>query len=343
MGDNMGKVFRMLGLKEEANLMDSKLFMLKTFMAVAAAYLIGHNNALLSKDMISILFGMMLTLEPVAFTGLRNGIDQIKASVIGAASTAVIIYFFGINVFTIALSIAFTLYVCLKINWREVSPVAIFTAIYMTQYMQKDAAGNLSILLTFELRMAALITGVAIAVLLNFLFSLYSNRNMLYKRVAFLHKSALNNLEKTLKAIQEMNKEEFLHIKRDLPNTFNNIDWVYGLFQDIRKEYKYKSLYRISDDQLEALCSAALSIRNITHLNYDIIYCLSENDFECSIAEKDKLCEELSKIISIMSSRDILNGDMSLKFGKNADENNLSTNLSYKRILFDIKEISNNI
>lgn len=339
----MGKVIKMLGLKEEANLMDSKLFMLKTFMAVAAAYLIGHNNALLSKDMISILFGMMLTLEPVAFTGLRNGVDQIKASVIGAASTAVIIYFFGINVFTIALSIAFTLYVCLKINWREVSPVAIFTAIYMTQYMQKDAAGNLSILLTFELRMAALIMGVAIAVLFNFLFSLYSNKNMLYKRAAFLHKSALNNLEKTLKALQKMNKEEFLHIKRDLPNTFNNIDWVYGLFQDIRKEYKYKSLYRISDNQLEALCSAVLSIRNITHLNYDIIYCLSENDFECSISEKDKLCEELSKIINIMSSRDILNVGLSLKFEKNTDENNLNTNLSYKRILFDMIEINNNI
>ena len=343
MGNNIQKILKMLGLKEEANLMDSKLFILKTFMAVATSYFIGHNNTLLRKDMISILFGMMLTLEPVTFTGLRNGMDQIKASIIGALSTSAIIYLGGINIFTIALSIAFTLYVCLKINWREVSPVAIFTAIYMTQYMQKDAAGNPSILLTFELRMAALITGVAIAILFNFLFSLYSNKNMLYKRAALLHKSALNNLEKTLKALKGMNKEELLYIKRTLPDTFNNIDWVYGLFQDISKEYKYKALHRIPENQLEALCNDILTIRNITHLNYDIIYCLSENSFECSHSENDRLCEELSNIISIMSSKDILNGDLNLRHEKNIDENNLSKSLSYKRILFDMMKIKNNI
>ena len=59
--------------------------------------------------MISLLFGLMLTLEPVTLTGVRNGLNQIYASHLGALSTAIIIYCFGINIWTVAISMAFTL------------------------------------------------------------------------------------------------------------------------------------------------------------------------------------------------------------------------------------------
>ncbi|GKT19327.1 hypothetical protein ADUPG1_004314, partial [Aduncisulcus paluster] len=96
--------------------------------------------------MISVLFGLILTLEPVNVTGLRRGWEQFFATLIAAAS------------------VALTLYVCLKVNWRQISPVALFTAIYMTQYIQLDAAGNPSVLLTFRLRVIALGFGVFTAV-----------------------------------------------------------------------------------------------------------------------------------------------------------------------------------
>ena len=158
------------------------------------AYAIAHNNSVLKLDMISLLFGLMLTLEPVTLTGVRNGLNQIYASSLGALSTAIILYCFGINIWTVAISIAFTLYVGLKINWREVSVVAIFTSIYMTQYVQNTAAGQPSIFLTFRLRILALGVGIVIAILFNFLFSLFSYRSMIYKRITFLLGSTISSL-----------------------------------------------------------------------------------------------------------------------------------------------------
>lgn len=334
----MKKFLNFIGFDNEANLLDSKIFIVKTFIAVAAGYIIGHNNPLLSKDMISILFAMMLTLEPSTITGIRNGLSQITASIIGAVSTGIIIYAFGVNTVTIALSIAFTVYICLKINWREVSPVAIFTAIYMTQYMQKDAAGKYSIFLTFELRMAALITGVAIAVAFNYIFSLISYKDMLNKRAVFLYKSFISNLKETLKALEGMDKEELMTVKMKLPQTFNNIDWVYNLFQDVKKEFKFKKMSYESKSQIERLGNVILFIRTMTHLNYDMVYCLLELEGDISIEEKKLICGKVSDTINRATQIDsfdindhIVTGD----FKKDSSR--------YGRILHDIEEINNNI
>lgn len=160
--------------KKEAWLFDSKLYILKTFfLSVITAYAIASFFPLLQKDMISLLFGLLLTLEPVTITGIRSGLDQIYATTLGAILTAVIITLFGINIWTVAFSITVTLFVSIKINWKVISVVALFTAIYMTQYVQLDSAGLPSAFLTFRLRITALATGVSVAILYNFIFSLF--------------------------------------------------------------------------------------------------------------------------------------------------------------------------
>ena len=152
-------------LKKEARLFDAKEFIIKTFLAVLIGYILGNSVEYLNKDMISLLFGMMLTLEPVNITGIRNGFEQIKASFIGAIVTGVIVSFLGINPLTTAISVACTVYVCILINWKQMSVVAVFTSIYMTQYVQIDSLGNPSQLLTLKLRLSALLTGVLKSIL----------------------------------------------------------------------------------------------------------------------------------------------------------------------------------
>ena len=236
----MRKIISILSLKGEANLLDSKLYILKSFLAVMTAYAIAHNNSVLKLDMISLLFGLMLTLEPVTLTGVRNGLNQIYASSLGALSTAIILYCFGINIWTVAISMAFTLYVGLKINWREVSVVAIFTSIYMTQYVQNTATGEPSIFLTFRLRIFALGVGIMIAILFNFLFSLFSYRNMIYKRITFLLGSTISSLSIILECIKVSDFHNLIKEGKALPTVFNNIDWVYSQFEDIKKESNLK-------------------------------------------------------------------------------------------------------
>jgi uncharacterized membrane protein YgaE (UPF0421/DUF939 family) len=266
-------------LTREAVLLDSGFYILKALIAVIAAYIISQNNPILKLDIISVLFGLMLTLEPVNLTGIRNGANQLYSTCLGAAATAVIIYLFGINVITVALSIAFTLYVCLKIDWRAVSPVAIFTSIYMTQYIQRTAEGDPSIILTFRLRIFALLSGIVIAIIFNYIFSRFYYKSMINKRISFLLSGIIESLKLTAEAIKKGEVEYFYKSQKVLPNNFNNIDWVFSLFNDIKKEYKLKSkIIRLPIEDIEKLINIILFIRSISHLNYDINYVYIEEE-----------------------------------------------------------------
>ncbi|PKM49816.1 MAG: hypothetical protein CVV02_14515 [Firmicutes bacterium HGW-Firmicutes-7] len=267
-------------LKKEAHLFDSKLYILKAFIAVLTAYSIAMQFELVQKDMISVLFGLLLTLEPVTITGIRSGLKQISATLLGAICTAVIISIFGISVWTIALSICATLFLCLKINWREVSPVAIFTSIYMTQYIQLAADGTPSVLLTFQLRIFALGVGVFIAIFYNFVFSLFSYKKMERKRIAYIINTLAIHLKRVQEGLVKNSMQMIIQEKRNLPQTFNGIDWLYSLIKDKEKEAVFIQKLHIKNnfETLIKLEKLLVSTREITHLIYDSTYILSNED-----------------------------------------------------------------
>lgn len=299
-----------LRLTKEARLLDSQLYMTKAFLAIATAYTIAANNSIAKLDIISVLFGLMLTLEPVNFTGVRNGLNQLYASILGVICTAAIIYVGGINIFTIAFSMSFTLYVCLKLNWREVSPVAIFTSIYMTQYIQKTPEGIPSILLTARLRLIALGVGVLIAILYNFIFSIFSYKKMVYKRILFVMNSIVENLISTRNIFSGVDYNLLINLKVNVTNSFINTDWIFSQFKDIEKENKIKFKWT-KIKNIKKLQVILLNLKLISHLNYDICYILDEkisnniaiNREEYMTKELSVLIENLEKIISIFESR----------------------------------------
>lgn len=191
----MISLLKRFSLQKEALLLDSKLYIIKSALAVATGYIAGSNLPIVHMDMISVLLGVMYNLEPINVSGIRGGISQLAASAVGAFCTAVLISLFGINVYTIALAMALTIFVSLKMNWRMVSPVAIFTCIYMTQYVQLDAMGNPSVLLTFRLRILALSLGVSIAVFYNYVFSFFYYKKIAFKRLEFIKLQTLSGFE----------------------------------------------------------------------------------------------------------------------------------------------------
>ncbi|WP_461207694.1 FUSC family protein [Clostridium sp. DL1XJH146] len=342
------KVFKIFKLKKEAVLLDSKYFIIKSFLAVLFAYLISKNNPILSLDMISVLFGLMLTLEPVSLTGIRRGFEQVYATILGAFSTAIIIFIGGNNFITVALAIAFTLYVCLKINWREVSPVAIFTSIYMTQLVQTNLAGEPSIFLTMRLRLVALGAGVLVAIVFNFLFSFFTYREMIYKRVIYIISKIEYNLRISIKAIEEKNTMKSSEIMYTLPATFNDIDWTIAFFSDLTKEYKFiNKLMPMSQKEIFDLNEIILNLRTITHMNYDVLYMFSNYKAviemeESTILNCTKMIGQQVEIINSLQNKII---DRS---NKKEDNNKTYTvsdfmyeknKMNWDRITNDIEEI----
>lgn len=177
---------RFLGLKKEAVLLDSWLYILKAMLAIGTGYILGNMFSVTRLDMISVLLGVMYNLEATNISAVKGGINQLLASFLGAVTTGVLVYILGVNVVTVMLGMGLTLFIALKIDYTAVSPVAIFTSIYMTQYLQSDALGNPSILLTIRLRIFALGLGVLIAMVFNLVFSLIYYRKITKKRLEYV-------------------------------------------------------------------------------------------------------------------------------------------------------------
>ncbi|MFP4698018.1 MAG: FUSC family protein [Eubacteriales bacterium] len=292
------KYFDFLRFKKEAYLFDSRIYIIKSFLAIITAYLIALQHPLLRLDMISILFGLMMTLEPVTISGIKSGWEQIYATVIGAVTTLAIIYFFGINGITVALSVSFTLYVCIHMNWRFVSPVAIFTAIYMTQYVQKTVEGKPSPVLTFRLRIVALIFGVSIAILYNYLFSVFSYKKLAQKRLLYI-------LDKSKEVISNM-VLSFNNYKNDIEKAIiaikecdNTIEWVLEHINDIEKDITYN---RNRKTKIIIFKTIIEKLKEINRINNDSCYYLQNSNnitgkYIQRYKEIEKNIEDISKAI----------------------------------------------
>jgi len=152
----MLKYLRKLVFSREAVLFDAPLFVLKTFIALFVGYVLFRNHSFISKGMISLMLGIVLTLEPVNISGLKNGFDQITASIIGGVITVIVVLIGGVNIITVPLAVTITLYVTLLIDWRKMSIMAVFTSFYLTQAILYTETGQPDVLETFKLRMLAL-------------------------------------------------------------------------------------------------------------------------------------------------------------------------------------------
>ncbi|ERI93036.1 hypothetical protein HMPREF1982_01857 [Clostridiales bacterium oral taxon 876 str. F0540] len=317
----MKELSNLFGLNREAVLFDSKLYIVKAMMAIATGYVIGTGLPLTRLDMISVLLGVMYNLEPINILGIKGGISQLIASTLGAVCTAILIVFFGINAFVIAVSMALTLYVSLKINWRMVSPVAIFTCIYMTQYVQKDALGNPSIWLTYRLRIAALGLGVLIAIFYNFIFSFLYYRRIAYKRLQFTKDQLLSGLEYTQKKLKGKYDNENREYITLFPSIFNDLDLVYSNITIMINEASY-FLNLLHPERLKSIQKILKYFRDINHLSYDInfVACRGYKDSEFD----NKGIEVLEQCIKILKKADFTakEHNVEIDYKRNTDDQN---------------------
>ncbi len=300
-------------LGRQATLFDSYLYVLKGFLSIFTGYILFHEHTIMGKDMISLLFGMMLTLEPVNIIGIKSGLDQIKATILAGIVTALLVSLLGINAVTIPLAVALTMYISLKFNWRFVSPVAIFTAIYMTQYIQLDAMGEPSMWITLRLRVLALGTGIAIAIFYNYLFSLAFYKSMLRKRLVYIVESLEMHLDTYLK---EEATGDLKVLKGNITSLFSDIDLVISHLLDIGKMSRKGSFY--------ADYGTALSeLRDFTHYFLDVI--MYRMKHESGVADLQVLERFRMLLIELQKVIEIKNSDkLSLR---NRYEENLSLNI----------------
>lgn len=267
----MNTIMKIFGLKREAVLLDSWLYIAKAMCAISVGFILGRTFAITRLDMISVLLGVMYNLEPINVLGLKGGINQLLASTLGALITGFLVYIMGYQVtfVTVALGIGLTLYFALKIDYRMVSPVAIFTSVYMTQLIQTNDLGLPSVLLTFRVRIIALGLGVIIALVFNFLFSIFYYQKIGRKRVEFVKLHAINALKHTIIGLKE--RELSTNSEFVLASVFNDVDMVKANLETMMKE-NFIPFNRQEKEKLDDLLKVVIHIKNIAHCAYDCLY-----------------------------------------------------------------------
>jgi hypothetical protein len=287
----MKTIQRILGLKREAILLDSRLFILKAMVAISLGFILGQFFPFSRLDMVSVLLGVMYNLDAINVAGLKGGIQQLLASALGALTTGLLVYLTGynINFFVIALGIGFTLYIALKIDYRMVSPVAIFTSIYMTQLLQKDALGYPSVLLTFQVRILALSLGIAIALICNFLFSILYYRNLGKRRLEFVKIQGVIGLKKT-KEVLLSDEAAAMSYQPVLAGVFNDIEMVKANLETMMKESQIP--FNAKEKQnLKIYYKMIIEVKTMIHLAYDMLYIKGTTNQDLDPASLNELDE----------------------------------------------------
>lgn len=288
------------GLKREALLLDSKLYIIKAMVAISLGYVLGQAFSITRLDMVSVLLGVMYNLEAINVSGLKGGINQLLASTLGALTTGLLVLLMGyqISFVTVALGIGFTIYIALKIDYRMVSPVAIFTSVYMTQLLQKDNLGNPNVLLTFKLRIIALGLGIAIALMCNFIFSILYYRKLGQRRVEFVRIQGVKGLEKTLAVLQQKQSADH-SAQAILASVFSDVEMVKANLETMMKE-KAIPFNQSEKKNLQLYTDMVIQIKTIIHLAYDCIY-IKENN---SLIIEPKVCVALETVIAGLKQLD---------------------------------------
>lgn len=278
-------------LPKEAMLLNTPSFIIKTALAMFFAFLIGRLIPIVNRDMISFLFGLVLTLEPVNITGYKRGFDQFVATLVGGIITGLIILVVGVNPLGLALSMALVIYYTLRKNWREMSVVAIFTTIYMTQFLQMTPHGQPDILMTFAVRVSALTAGIVFALIANFIASFIVSPNFVNHRIDFLKyrfDCHIDSIIKQLNINHTIKRNDY----QSLALMFKDADWTLALLEDFAKDPIVKWRH-INRDQIEMAIKKAEQLRTLSHYLSDIQLQLKDGQQICSHNEVKHLSSAL--------------------------------------------------
>ena len=300
----MQKILTFIGLKREAVLLDSWLYILKSMVAISIGFLLGRAFSITRLDMVSVMLGVMYNLEAVNVSGLKGGINQMIASTLAALCTGTLVYLMGYNVsvITIALGMGLTLYIALKIDYRLVSPVAIFTSVYMTQLLQRDAQGFPSVLLTYQVRIAALGLGVLVALTINFLFSLIYYRKIGKKRLEFVKLQGVTGLTKTYDVLSK--NSDYPIFQSVLAAVFNDIEMVKANLETMMKENNLP-FNRHAKKSLNILYEMVKSIKIIIHLAYDCIFVNEEFGVVLNPNELTRLKDLIDRLAALDFTKEV--------------------------------------
>lgn len=123
-------------------------------------------------DPISVIFVSLLCIYPSFYSGLKKGIKNIGAIIIGSAVAVLFKYFIQYLYLSLPLGVVIVLILIIMLNWWRYFPLAIFAFLYLS--FSKPEAIWMSGLQYFS----RLVLGILAAMFVNYLISLFRYRGL---------------------------------------------------------------------------------------------------------------------------------------------------------------------
>ncbi len=154
---------------------------LKAGLAVALA--LALVLALGLRDQISATFVALVCTSPTVYTGIRRGIEQLTASVLGGLVTIALLLLFPRHPLVLGLAMAITVRAAFVVGYWRTYLVAGFTVIYM--YILPFDSPTVA----FEQRIFSVGVGIASATVINFGISAFSYRSLFVRRLSLVREA----------------------------------------------------------------------------------------------------------------------------------------------------------
>lgn len=217
-------------------------------------------------DMLSPAFATILCIQPTIYTGLKRGIEEIVVSFLSALTALVFILLFGQNEFVFAIVLMAGMAVIYLAKMSASMPIAIFTILYITLF-----PGG-SVFATTVNRFIYIITGVAIAFLINYAFSFFVYRDLIVHQIENGFKKIIELFTAFTKGIARGDESTIKISERRYHQEEGYFRHLMLEIEDLKKEQKIRGTLRfMKKDVFYRLERVFYNVYNIFHLIYELM------------------------------------------------------------------------
>lgn len=216
---------------------------------------------------ITIAFAAILCIPSAFYRGLKAGIKNIYATVIGAFVGTVLIVALDNDYLAIPPGVMIVCLACYVLNWLDYFPLAAFTLLVVSYYPEE------SIWLSSFDRTVQVGAGIGIAMLVNWAVSRFRYRELYFSRCRELLWIAADCIERMERCFREGDADGMERLEARFHRLFRLISSAIDEMADLKKELRLRrESGGLSYAAVVALSRIAEKLAAAAHYSWDILW-----------------------------------------------------------------------
>lgn len=218
------------------------------------------------QDPITVVFASLLCIPPAFYRGLKSGLRNIYATLMGAVLAVVLTLLLRSPFLAIPPGVMLLCGVCYLLGWLEYFPLAVFTFLVLS-FLRPEEIGVASIQ-----RSWAIVVGIAAAMGINYLVSLLRYRDLYVSQFRQLFRNLVRSFAETERLFLEGNAPAMRRLEFRYHLLFRQISMFIDEMADLKNELRLrKESGGLSYAGVVWLARIADKLASIAHYSWDLV------------------------------------------------------------------------